>query len=120
MAARGGGIRLGEFVEKALQFICRDADAAVLDTDTQRDLSSSDRVGFHIDEHMTLIREFDGIVGQIRQDLADTPHIAKHIARHIRRITHNDIDIILSGRLHRDHAPHLFNSLEQVKRVWEK
>ena len=115
MAARSGGIRLRELVEEALQFICCDADAAVLDTETQRGSVFTDRVGFDTDEDMTLIREFDGIAGQIRQYLTDAPHVTNHMARHIRGIAHNDIDIMLPGGLHGDHACHRFDRFKKIK-----
>src|SRR4029077_14183651 len=82
--SRGGGIRLGKWIEDRLQFFVRNPDPRVRDYKVQSVIVLTDR--FHLDlyGHLALVGEFNGVACQVDNDLTQPAGISLHEFRHLR------------------------------------
>src|SRR5690606_7489574 len=110
MTARRGTVDLAELLEHRSQLVGGNADACVLYVEDYVIVLAHD-----VDQHMTPLRELDGIAGEIGQDLADTPDIADDPVRQVGIDTHNQLKILL-GDARRNQRRDVLHGFTQVER----
>ncbi len=81
--ARGRLVCLLEAREQAAGLLGRQPDAAVGDGEPQQRLGVAGLLDAHLDAHLAVLGELDGVAGVVDQDLADAQRIADEHARQL-------------------------------------
>ncbi len=108
VAAGGRGIRLRELLEHARQQDGRDADAGVPHLEpVARPRALLVHAG-DVEVDVALLRELDGVVDQVHEDLADAAGVAHDLPRGVRLEAHDQVQALFrcAVGLHHGHALH--------------
>ena len=96
VAPGGGGFRLGEAVEDALQLMFADANARIAHRHAQPDVLGRALQAVQADHHLTTVGELEGVAGQVDQYLLQAQAVAlQHGGQEGVDVEH-DLDVLVA------------------------
>ena len=116
VAARGGGVRLLEALEQARHLLVGEPDAGVTHLETQPHLVSHLLQQTHGNADLARLRELDGVVGVVDEDLAQAQRVAHQVGGHVAGHIADQLQPLGSG-LVAHHIRHAFEHAVEQERL---